>query len=314
MTPRASGVTDGTGIPRATAAWNGGTSVLDSWGVWGMDHVAQGSALTAKLSWFTLEDSVIALGAGITSTTGQAVESTVENRALHAGTPALTVDDSVIVGAVGESSVLAQPSWAHLEGVGGYVFLTPQRTRVRRQRRHGTWWDINQGASTSSDQDPQKLDFATISLLHGKSPTGRAYAYAILPTASVQETRAYGHRHGNGKGPQVLANDATVQSISAPMRPGRLFLANAFAAAKIGWLTTDGPASVAVAQESRSITVAVSDPSRTDKTVTITLPELNGRGIDSADPSVTVVDLRPVTLRIAVGGTRGVSQRITLRR
>lgn len=304
----------GTSIQSATAAWNGGTSVLDSWGTWGMDHVDHDGKLTGKLSWFSLEDAIIALGAGITSTSDAAVETTVENRALRSGTPAITVDGTRVVGSVGESSILVKPSWAHLDGVAGYVFLTPGRTRVRRLRRRGAWSDINQGSDTAGDDTVHAVNYANISLLHGKEPNGATYAYAIAPTATLQETKVLARQATNGNGPQVLANDTTIQSISANLRPGKLFLANAFGPASIEWLTTDGPASVAVAQEARSISVAVSDPSRTTDSVTITLPQLNGRGIDFSDPTVQVIDLRPVTLRIDTRARLGLTQRITLRR
>lgn len=79
-------------------------------------------------------------------------------------------------------------------------------------------------------------------------------------------------------------------------------------------MSTDGPASVALAEQPGALTLAVSDPSRTAASVTVTLPELSARAVTAADPSVEVVSLHPLTVRAATGDSRGASHRITLSR
>ncbi|WP_114855834.1 polysaccharide lyase 8 family protein [Brachybacterium sp. YJGR34] len=315
MSPRESGLADGTGIPRASADWAGGTSVLDSYGAWSMDHVDHDGALTGRLSWFLLEDMVVTLGAGITSTTAAEVETSVENRALRHGTPVLRADgETVAAGTDEDGTVLEDPSWVHLEGVGGYVMLAPQRVRVRRRVRHGAWEDINQGSDTGGDSEVHAVTYGEVAVLHGTAPSNSSYAVALAPTASVRTTRRMAEQAAEGSGVQVVANERDVQSVSVRLRPGTLRLGNAFTAASIPWLRTDGPASVALVERPRSLDLSVSEPSRSVSEVTVTLPGLSAAAVESSDDAVTTLSLDPVTLRIATGGSRGASHRITLAR
>ena len=315
MSPRTSGLADGTGIPRATAAWAGGTHVLDAYGAWGMDHADHDGALTGRLSWFLLGDLIVMLGAGITCTTGAEVETTVENRALRRGAPALRADGSVIAAVPEDAGTeLEDPAWVHLEGVGGYIMLGPQRLRVRRRVRQGSWWEINQGADTSGDDVQRTVTYAEISVLHGVAPKDASYAVAIAPTASVRAARRIAEQAAEGSGVQVVVNDRVVQSVSARLSPGTMRLANAFAAASTPWLATSGPASVALAELPQTLELSVSEPSRTAAETTVTLTGLSAASVASADDTVAVLSLDPVTVRVATGGSRGATHRIALTR
>ncbi|WNS45152.1 polysaccharide lyase family 8 super-sandwich domain-containing protein [Paenibacillus sp. MMS20-IR301] len=76
--------TDGEGAGfLSPKTWAGGTELLGESATVGMDLKGYGSTLTAKKSWFMLNDEVVALGAGISSTDGRTIETTVENRMLN---------------------------------------------------------------------------------------------------------------------------------------------------------------------------------------------------------------------------------------
>ena len=82
----------------------------------------------ARKSWFCVADTVICLGAGITSTDGVPVETVVDNRNLGEG---------------GTNDLTVGHGWAHLEGHGGWVFpggtqpaAHPARGPHRRLERH----------------------------------------------------------------------------------------------------------------------------------------------------------------------------------
>ena len=76
--------------------WVGGVTLDGIYGASGMDQaeVALPSTLTAKKSWFMFDDELVALGAGITDTSTNAVETTIENRKIS-GSEALTVNGTV---------------------------------------------------------------------------------------------------------------------------------------------------------------------------------------------------------------------------
>ncbi|MGW4959234.1 polysaccharide lyase 8 family protein [Nonomuraea sp. NPDC004186] len=276
------------------AKWTGGVA-LDGLGAAGMDLVADGSTLRAKKSWFLLDDSVIALGAGITASDGRRIETVVENRNTEA-TPA------------------QGRGWAHLGGTGGYVLLDRARAEVLRETRTGTWWDIDQGPTTKGDTTPRTRTYTTILLDHGTNPVDAGYAYAVLPGASAAATA----RYAAGPAVEVLANTAQAQAV----RCGRLRLhaVNFWQAGTVrtpdGPITADGPCSLLIRRHGPTLRVALSDPSRTAQTVSVTLP-WPVKSVESGDGTVRLIRTADGPARwavsVAVGGTRGHTHSAVLR-
>ncbi|MEV0647290.1 polysaccharide lyase 8 family protein [Phytomonospora sp. NPDC050363] len=292
-------------LSRPATSWAGGTE-LGGAGAAGMDLAAWGCTLRAKKSWFSLGDAVVALGAGITSTDGRAIETIVENRNLHAeGDNRLTVGGRRQPGEQGWSEEFTDVSHAHLAGVGGYVFPGGADLRALREERTGSWRDINDGADTGGSPDPITRRYVTLWLDHGADPAAADYAYILLPGADADETR----RHALTRPIRVLANTAAVQAVTT--RDG-LLGANFRQAATLGELACDGPASLLVRRHQGRVEIAVSDPSRTAATVTLDLP-CGAKSVISADPAVTVTPGERVRIAVAVGGTRGHTHRAVLR-
>ncbi|MFF4835082.1 polysaccharide lyase 8 family protein [Streptomyces sp. NPDC001315] len=273
---------------RPPADWAGGAVLDGAFAAAGLDLVPDGVSLRAKKSWFLLDDAVIALGAGITSSDGRTIETVVENRNTH---------DAHAPFAQGER-------WAHLEGTAGYAVLDGGELRLRREERTGAWFDIDQGATTSGDTTPRTRHYTTLWFDHGADPQNARYAYAVLPRASAARTEGY------AADPQIeiLANSARAQAI----RCGRLHLiaANFWQAADVAALTADGPCSVLLRRDGARLRLAVSDPSRTTQTVTLTLP-WPVKGVESADSTVSL-DARPHTVTVRTAGTRGHTQTAVL--
>ncbi|MEW2402060.1 polysaccharide lyase 8 family protein [Streptomyces sp. NPDC046862] len=271
---------------RPPADWAGGAVLDGAFAAAGLDLVPDGVGLRAKKSWFLLEDAVIALGAGITSGDGRTIETIVENRNTHDTHPPFARGGS----------------WAHLEGTAGYTVLDGGRLRVRREERTGTWFAIDQGATTGGDTTPRTRHYTTLWLDHGSNPRGARYAYAVLPGASADRTRRYAARPGA----EVLANSPRTQAIWCGR--ARLLAANFWQAAGVrtgdgGVLGSDGPCSVLLRRDGRRLRLAVSDPSRTTDTVTLTLP-WRVRGVESADTTVSL-DARRRTMTVRTAGSRG---------
>src|SRR5204863_7151197 len=95
-----------TGLP-----WVGGATLGGLYSAVGFDFQAYGATLAAKKSWFCLDDCVVALGAGITSTDGRVIESVVEARNLGdpatTADPALTVNGTALADSLGTTQTLA---------------------------------------------------------------------------------------------------------------------------------------------------------------------------------------------------------------
>jgi len=290
----------GTGTVAAYADWVGGASYQGIAGAVGMHLINYDKSLQARKSWFCLRDSVVALGAGIVGTDGYPVETVVDNRNLHeGGTAALQVDGQPAV-----DQVYTGPSWAHLEGVAGYVFPIGGQLRVQREDRTASWSEINIGNDTAGSTTPYTRRYAKLICEHGTA-TG-AYAYVLLPGATSRQTA----ERAADPGMTVLANTANVQAIVSHRE--HLVLANFWTAGTVsvteegGWLVeSDGPASVVVGRDGPVTTVAVSDPSRTVQTVRVTVGRRT-EAVLAKDPAVTVVATgKQLVLDIAVGGTRG---------
>ncbi|MFE3454330.1 polysaccharide lyase 8 family protein [Nonomuraea sp. NPDC059194] len=269
---------------RPPTRWAGGVALDNRYGVAAMQVNAEGSSLRAKKAWFLLDDTVIALGAGITASDGRRVETVVENRNTHTSHPTLTRGDD----------------WLHLPGTAGYVLLDSARLKVIRQKRTGRWRDIDRGATTGGDRERHTRHYTTLLLDHGTDPERARYAYAVLPGASAEATAAFSAR------PQVevLANSSKVQAVQA----GEVLAAVFWRAASVAGLTADGPCTVLISRWGSYVRLAVSDPSRSVKKVRITLPW----AVQSIEDASRTVRLRGRTLTVKVGGSRGHAHTATL--
>ncbi len=286
-----------------TATWVGG-STLDGYAAVGQDLEGPVSPMRARKSWFCLDEYVVALGAGITGSSGHSVETVIENRNLHSGgTNGLTVDGVQRVAALGESATVANARWAHLDGVGGYVFPSESTLQLRREARTGAWRDINTGGPTT----PITRRYLTMWLDHGVDPTGAAYSYLLAPGASAARTKQL----SRSPGILVLRNTATAQAV-LHLSLG-LTLANFWKPDRVVDLQAQTPCSVIRRVRGRDLELAISDPTQLATTVqlTVMLPSLR---LVKADPGVTTHrGLRSTQVTVDVAGAAGATRYVTLR-
>ncbi|WP_327177587.1 DNRLRE domain-containing protein [Streptomyces sp. NBC_01335] len=273
----------GTGT-RPAAAWAGGASLGGAYGSVGLDFRSYGSTLTAKKSWFCLDDSVVCLGAGITGGSGAEVSTTVEHRNLGAPgarTPNLTVDGTAQPSTAGWSATLAVTGWAHLAGVGGYLFPGGATVTAGRTDRTGSWHDINTGGTTTATT----RRYLTLGLSHGTAPANGAYAYVLLPGADASRTAA----RAAAPTVEILANTPAVQAIRD--NGSGVVAANFFTAGTAAGITVGAPCSVILRRTGSTLTVAVSDPTHTASPVTVRLVH-TGTAVRT-DPRITVDTAAP---------------------
>jgi hyaluronate lyase len=268
-------------VHRPPSAWAGGVVLDGLYGVSAMELVGDGVSLRARKSWFCLESAVVALGSGISSSDGRAIETVIENRA-----------------------TTAEPhlgdGWAHLPGTGGYVF---EGARTLVETRTGRWRDINTGDDTAGAFEAVTRRYVTFWLDHGVDPLNARYAYVLLPNATRERTRSY-----RGARPaRVLANTPELQAVETRALFGATFWSPGSA-----WIVSvDQPCLVMVRRASRRLVLAVADPARTADVITVTLDHAVG-GIVRADDTVTVrTGKRPVIV-VRTGGSLGRSHSVEL--
>ena len=279
------------GAPKPAVKWVGGATDGEFAAV-GQHLKGLGSTLQARKSWFCVADTVVCLGAGITSTDGVPAETVVDNRMLgEAGTNAFTADDRTA------------PRWAHLEGHGGWVFPGGADLRTLREDRTGSWSDIN----TTSTTERRTRRYQTLWLDHGTDPVDARYAYLLMPGASRRTVAA---RAADGDWLKTLSNTSAVQAVAIPSLG--VTAANFWQAGTAGPLTVSAPASVLVRTERRSTTLCVSGPDRTGAPVDVTWNR-PVREVVAADPGIEVrATGRSLVLRVSPG-TAGTTLRCEVR-
>ncbi|OQO94592.1 hypothetical protein B1813_00275 [Saccharomonospora piscinae] len=288
-----------TGTPPGRNAWVGGCAVAGRYGATGMDFTDEDGTLSARKSWFSLDDEVVALGAGIVSDDDLPVETVIDNRAYAPGRARRVMTPRGRLRGDGEQR-LDSPDWLHVEGVGGYVFPRGGTVHVLDEQRRGAWSDINTGADNAGDDEIKTRRYTTLWFGHDLSGGHGDYAYVVVPGASVGRTR----RRAAERDVTVLANNANVQAIS--QRSTGLVLANFFAASHTALVEADAPCSVGAAATGDELVVAVADPSRRDgPPVRVTFGALSGLRPLRLPDTITVVSANPLTLDCATTGTDG---------
>ncbi|WP_083938013.1 polysaccharide lyase family 8 super-sandwich domain-containing protein [Paenibacillus daejeonensis] len=292
---------------RSSSPWTGGTVLDEENGVAGMDLNYSGHALNGRKSWFLFDDEVVALGSGITSTDGVAVETIVENRKLDStGQNALTVDGALKPQLPGWSDTLVGVSWMHLAGSNGpgadigYYF--PQATDVKavREARTGNWRQINIRSVTPTT--PVTRNYQTLWLDHGVNPADESYQYVLLPGRSAAEVANY----AASPEIEVLANTQLVQAVRETGLGVTAVNIWTDQWTSAGGISANRKSSVMTREDSNGgLSVAVSDPTQLNSS-SIELELDYSASSFTAEPGITVTQLSPtVKLTVQVAGAKG---------
>ncbi|UNM12145.1 polysaccharide lyase 8 family protein [Streptomyces formicae] len=293
--PLADGAGGNWGDNRNEADWVGGTTDGEFAAV-GQHLIDMSSTMNARKSWFFLDDSVVCLGADISSTDGHAVETTIDNRHLGTtGAPALTVDGRKQPTTQGWTRSFDDAEWAHIEGQAGYLFPGGAAFTAVREERTGAWKDINAGGPA----DPVTRRYLTLVTDHGTDPADAAYAYVLLPGASAATTARRACDRGR---PKILANTADQQGVRVP-RLG-FTAVNFWSAGTLDKLTANAPASILI-REKRDGTavIVVSDPARRATSLEITWHERVSRVLSR--PATVTSTTTGSSLKLTFGDLTG---------
>ncbi|MEY9871975.1 hypothetical protein ABH931_001449 [Streptacidiphilus sp. MAP12-33] len=295
---------------KPSTTWVGGSVLNGTYGAVGMQLQAYSTNLTAVKSWFCLDDAVVCLGAGITSTSGNHVLTTVENRNTHTtGSATLSVNGTAQSTSPGWSSTVNGVHWASISGVGGYYFLWPAGANnvvFNETSNTGNWTNVNSGAPTTLANDTRP--YLSIAFDHGANPSAATYSYVLLPNYTEAQTASY----ASSPAVSVVANTTTVQAVTDSALG--VTMANFWGAGTAGPITVNGPASVSTQTGGGRLTIAVADPTRSAATLQVTVSATGYTSIVSADPSVTVQSSSggQVKLLVETGGSRGGTHSVTL--
>ena len=257
-----------------TRAFAGGTGDGTN-GVSAMELAPLGSALTARKAWFFFDDAIVFLTNGITATSGNRVETIVNQWPL-----------------IDANAPLARgTNWAALEGV-GYWFPSTAGLEITRAPHSGTWSALGAHPDATVHTKP----FVTMLFDHGPSPVNAAAEYAIVPNVTVDQMRAW----ATTRPLTILASNENVSAVR-DTRTGATAL-TFWRAGAIEGIQSNAPALVYL----DGTNLWIADPNaNTTGTITITIP---GAFTTGAVPSTHT--LRSTT--IWVGRAGGQTTRVSL--
>ncbi len=269
------------GIPSHAKDWTGGVSLHNRFSVAGMYLVGQKSSLEAKKSWFMFDDEVVCLGAGITLTDNQRVESIIEQRK---STSEITIDGIARAKKKGTDLPFVNPQYLHLEGTGGYYF--PDSVTIH----------------TFVSYDGYSLFYFD----HGTAPINSTYSYVLLPGMSKEQTAAY----ADTPKVQILANTPMVQAVC--QKEQNVVGINFWEAAKVSGVRADGAASVLLQQREDTLYISVSDPTWKRATQVITLDGAFQLSGDQPDELMSIVNNGDSITRLNIRTENRMGQSSTL--
>ena len=306
-------------------SWAGGVT-LGTYGTAGVqmkslgnENSGNGSSLTgadSKKSWFMFDDEIVAIGSSITSSTGNCVETTIDNRQIAENLSNVVTIDGETPDITDNSdnndkhgTVFENVQWANIEGNTenssmGYYF--PEEGTTVNALKEFRESNYNTQCSTDKEADG---GYATLWFDHGSNPEGESYEYVILPGMDADETAAY------AENPQieVLENNDNVHAVrhnGLGMTGVNFWNDGETTAAGI---TSDSKASVMMQKTEDTLDIAVSDPTQeNDGTIELTV-DIPCASVLAQDDTVTVTQLSPqVKISVNVAGSMGQSHTVQL--
>ena len=204
--------------------------------------------LSARKSYFFLGREVVAVGSGITDTSGANVYTVVENRKWREEDEVKVNGEAVEL----NTDILTKDAVnrVHFSGMGGYIF--PDSVTLNMRRAENT------------------VSFLEMWLGHGKSPENEGYSYIYLPTATAEET----DRYKASAEIEILSATPALHAVkkSATGVSGYVF----FEAGECGDVKVSDPCAVMTEEKDGSTCISVSDPTHLLESATVTVL-LNGR-------------------------------------
>ncbi|MGD8112209.1 polysaccharide lyase family 8 super-sandwich domain-containing protein [Vibrio sp. TRT 17S01] len=228
----------------------------------------------AKKAWFSFNDEVVALGAGITSQRGEHINTTVNQTSLDGP---VTVDGRVYQNGARQ---LVNAKWVHHDNV-GYVFPENWYGQMSNNTHSGNWNRIN---SKYSNELVQKEVF-TLRIGHGIKPTDGQYQYIILPNSDVDRTAQY----AQNSPVQVVSNTSELQSVTHSSlgvtgavfyQPGLVQLADGTS------LSVDHQSVVMFDETNGTLSVSTPGVAGAEVNISLSSPKLGHRNIAVITPSL----------------------------
>ncbi len=238
------------------------------------------SDIKAYKSYFMFDNEIVAVGSGISDSSGDGVYTIIDNR-FWRDNDKLTSGGSEINA---ELSCNITTNNLHFTNMGGYVFF--ENTNVEYCKNNS---------------------YLEIWLNHGKNPNKAKYSYVYLPEAAAEETTAY----ASSPDVEILTQTDSIHVV----RENKLGITG-YAFYKKGasnGVTVSDRCAVMVAENDGEYTISVSDPTHLVESLEITF-ELPVSQLISADKEATVeFNDGKAVVTLDISGNHGETYTVTLR-
>lgn len=155
----------------------GGTKFDDQHASIGMEFENQDKTLTAKKSYFILNDKIVSLGTGIKNTdSSMNPVTTIENRKANGYT--LYTDDKQTTNSDNQETNSVFLESTDTKKNIGYHFLNKSKINVKKESHTGKWSEINKSQKTEDKKD----EYYEVTQKHSNSDN--KYEYVLYPSLS----------------------------------------------------------------------------------------------------------------------------------
>ncbi len=227
-----------------------------------------GVSMSANKAWFFLNDRIVCLGSGITSTMAEPINTTVDQCSFK-GNMAYAVNGQESTASIGTEVTDEALDWVW-HGRVGYFFPEGQKVSLKAENRSGNWYDIN----NTKSKDPVEKEVCTIWLNHGTTPADATYSYIIVPGID----NAGAMKNYRTEDTEILANSATVQAVhdvTNGMVQALFYQKGSIEADKMK-ISADHPCALMLKKSGNNFDLYFADPSHQLTNLTITI-EYNGK-------------------------------------
>ncbi|MBE2896063.1 polysaccharide lyase 8 family protein [Pasteurellaceae bacterium HPA106] len=237
--------------------WTGGVT-YNGFSFAGMDLIGPDKdGLHARRVWFGSPEGMLEMVSDVSTQAEQAL-TVVEGRNLGEKSDKAWVIDGE---KVQEEKTLNAPKWAHLDGVGGYVFLQSGQVKAQVAERTGSWIEINPARKAAGAEDKLTRQWASMHFLHDKK--GSPAAWLLLPQASLADTE----KHAKSSKFSVVQNDAKAQVA----KHGNLTAWAVWEKGQYGELSFEQPAIALCDKTAEGLQLLLSDPTQNAEQISVSV-------------------------------------------
>ncbi|PVX39209.1 hyaluronate lyase [Pasteurella langaaensis DSM 22999] len=238
--------------------WTGGLT-QGNFSLAAMHLLSPDGDLHARRFWFGTPDAIIEFVADIHSS--QDALTVIEHRNLGENNSSAhwVIDGKTFK----EKTALENTKWAYLDGVGGYLFLTPQQIEAQIEQRQGSWLHINPARKGKEAEKEHKRLWAT---LHTSHKNQNNAAWVIIPNADLKEMDNIATKFGAET--KLLQNDANAQVL----KQGNITAWAVWKAGKYADWSFEQPTIALAKAENQNVYLTLAEPTQKRQNIKLSLP------------------------------------------